>query len=123
MSHTATIKTQVKDPEAVKATCKRLSLPMPEHNKHRLYDGTEITGLGVQLPDWVYPVVFDAAGNAHYDNFNGRWGEQQHLDRFVQNYAAVKATMEARSKYRGCNVAETAMPDGSIRLRITGVAL
>lgn len=44
------------------------------------------------------------------------WGEQRHLDRFLQAYAVVRATQEARKK--GLLVNEQALPDGSIRLQI-----
>jgi hypothetical protein len=69
------------------------------------------------LPGWQYPVVADlAAGQIRYDNFEGRWGEQQHLDRFLQAYACEKAKIEARRK--GHAVTEQQLADGSIKLVI-----
>ena len=56
MSHIVSIKTEVRDANAVQAACTRLSLPKPIHGPTRLYGGV-VTGLAVQLPDWVYPVV------------------------------------------------------------------
>src|SRR6202011_1743018 len=94
MSHIVTIQTRVHDPAAVAAACKRLGLAEPVQGKARLYSG-EAEGLLLQLPGWRYPAVVDvAAGSVRYDNFNNRWGEQQHLDRFLQAYAVEKAKLE-----------------------------
>lgn len=96
MSHIVEIKTQVKDAAAVRAGCNRLRLPPPIHGSHRLFS-SQMTGLGVQLPDWRYVVVCDlTSGQLKYDNYGGRWGEQRHLDSFLQAYAIEKASIEAR---------------------------
>ena len=74
-------------------------------------------GLGVQLPDWRYPVVCDlSSGELKYDNYNGRWGEQQHLDAFLQAYTVEKAKIEARRQGHG--VTESQLSDGSVKLTI-----
>ena len=81
-----------------------------------LFSG-EVTGLGVQLPDWRYPVVAQLdTGELRYDNYSGRWGEQQHLDRFLQTYAVETVKSQARRK--GHSVTEQPLSDGSIRLSI-----
>ena len=116
MSHIVEIKTQVKDATAVRAGCNRLRLPLPIHGTHRLFSG-QATGLGVQLPDWKYMVVCDlASGELKYDNYNGRWGEQQHLDSFLQAYAVEKSMLEARRQ--GHSVTESQLSDGSVKLTI-----
>jgi hypothetical protein len=38
------------------------------------------------------------AGQVKFDNFQGRWGEQKHLDQFLQAYAVEKCRLEARKK-------------------------
>ena len=58
MSHIVTIKTEVRDAEAVKAACKRLGLDEPVQGTARLFEG-EATGLLVKLPGWLYPAVVD----------------------------------------------------------------
>ena len=60
MSHIVTIKTEVRDPQAVASACRRLGLPEPVHGTATLFSG-EATGLLVKLPDWLYPVVLDTA--------------------------------------------------------------
>jgi hypothetical protein len=116
MSHIVSIKTEVRDPLAIAAACRRLKLPEPTRGTARLYSA-EIAGLLVKLPDWIYPVVCDTAkGELHYDNYAGSWGLQEHLDRFLQSYAVEKAALEARKK--GHSVIEQSLADGSIKLTV-----
>jgi hypothetical protein len=56
MSQIVTIATEVRDPDAVAAACRRLGLPEPVQGTARLFEG-QATGLLVKLPDWLYPVV------------------------------------------------------------------
>ena len=116
MSHIVTVKCAVRDDDAVRAACQRLGLPAPVQGMTKLFSG-EVTGLAVQLPDWIYPLVCDTTnGHVKYDNFNGRWGDQKHLDAFMQMYAVEKSRLEARK--RGHQVTEALLADGSIRLTI-----
>ena len=116
MSHIVSIRTQVRDPITVKSACDRLSLPAPVQGTAKLFS-SQATGLLVQLQSWRYPVVIDTAkGEIAFDNFNGRWGEQRHLDRFLQIYAVEKAKLEARKQ--GHAVSEQTLVDGSIKLQI-----
>ena len=116
MSHIVSIKTEVRDPAAVAAACRRNGLPEPALGTADLFDG-KVAGLLVRLPGWLYPVACDTAtGELKFDHYGGAWGEQEHLDRFMQAYAVEKAMLEARKK--GYAVSEQALEDGSIRLRI-----
>ena len=114
MSHVVQIETEVRDVAAARAACQRLQLEMPVEGRARLFSG-EATGLIVILPNWRYPIVFDTrTGDVKYDNYNGRWGEHKHLDRFLQIYAVEKAKIEARKK--GHSVSEQQLEDGSIKV-------
>ena len=116
MSHIVTIATEVRDPDAVAAACRRLALPEPVQRTARLFDG-QATGLLVRLPGWLYPVVCDTTtGAVRFDNYNQQWGKQDQLDRFLQAYAVERARIEANK--RGHHVVEQALADGSIRLTI-----
>lgn len=116
MSHIVEIQTQVRDPVAVRAACERLHLPPPEQGTFKLFSG-EVTGLAVRLPNWRYPAVFDTAGGqARYDNFGNRWGDQKEFAKFVQIYAVEAAKLQARR--RGHAVTEQALADGSIKLTV-----
>ena len=116
MSHIVEVKTEVRDAAAVGAACKRLKLPQPVQGTHRLFTNSA-TGLAVQLPDWRYPAVCQLdTGEIRYDNYSGCWGEQQHLDRFVQAYTVEKAKIEARRRGNTCT--EQQLADGSVKLTI-----
>ena len=92
MSHIVTITTEVRDPTAVAAACRRLALPEPVHGTATLFSG-EATGLLVKLPGWLYPVVLDtASGTVRFDNYGERWGKQEQLDRLLQAYAVENST-------------------------------
>jgi hypothetical protein len=116
MSHVVTIQTKVHDSAAIAAACQRLNLKAPMQGTAELYSG-EATGIIVQLPDWQYPAVIDPlTGVVQYDNYGGAWGNQEHLDRFLQLYAVEKAKLEARKK--GYTVSEQTLGDGSIKVQI-----
>jgi len=116
LSHVVTIRTEIRDLAAIQAACRRLNLAQPEQGTFKLFSG-EATGVAVRLPDWTYPVVCDLATcQAQYDNFSGRWGDQKHLDAFLQAYAVEKARIEARRKGHTCT--EQQLADGSVKLTI-----
>ena len=116
MSHIVEIKTEVRDEAAVTAACSRLHLPRPTRGTFQLYTSTE-TGLGIELPQWKYPVVANTdTGELRYDNYAGRWGSQESLDQLLQMYAVEKAKIEARKK--GHTVTEQRLDGGSIKLTV-----
>ncbi len=62
--------------------------------------------------------MFDTqSGQARFDNYEGRWGEQIQLDRFLQGYAVEKTKIEARKK--GHTITEQSQVDGSIKLTVS----
>jgi hypothetical protein len=110
------IKTQVRDTAAVTAACRRLALPGPVHGTADLYGG-QATGLLVQLPGWLYPAVVETAtGTVRYDNYQGHWGDEQQLHRFLQAYVVEQARIEARKK--SYLTTEQSLADGSILVDI-----
>jgi hypothetical protein len=116
VSHIVTIQTEVRDPVAVAAACRRLGLLEPTRGTAALFEG-QAAGLLVRLPGWLYPVVLDTdAGQVRFDNYGGSWGEQKQLDRFLQAYAVEKARIEARRT--GYTASEQQLADGSIRLTV-----
>ena len=116
MSHVVTVETEIRDVTAARAACNRLQLEPPIEGRAQLFSG-EATGLIVQLPDWQYPVVFDTTtGEAKYDNYGGKWGDQQQLDHFLQIYAVEKSKIEARRN--GHSITEQTLADGSIKLTV-----
>ncbi len=116
MSHIVTIQVEVCDLDAIRSACRRLNLKEPVQGKATLFE-TEVEGILVELPDWVFPVVCVLdTGEVRYDHFNGAWGDEKHLNQFVQTYCIEKATLEARKK--GYSVVEQNMVDGSVKLTV-----
>jgi len=116
MSHVVTITTKVKDIQAIRAACLRLNLAEPVHGVTKLFT-TDVTGWVVQLPNWHFPIVINTeTGDIQFDNYNGRWGKQEYLDRFMQAYAVEMTRQQARRKHY--SVTEQTLKDGSIRLQI-----
>ncbi len=116
MSHIVIIKTEIRDPMALSAACRRLGLPEPVRGTARLF-ASEAEGLIVNLPDWRYPVVIDTdARQVHYDNYSGQWGNQSELDRLLQAYAVENVKIESRRG--GYTITEQPLSDGSIKLTI-----
>jgi hypothetical protein len=114
MSHIVTIESQVRDEVAAALACRRLKLPAPVRGRFELFTSVQ-TGLGVELPKWRYPVVCDTdSGQLHFDNFEGRWGDRVHLEKFLQMYAVEKSKLESRKA--GHTVTEQSLPNGSIKL-------
>jgi hypothetical protein len=117
LSHTATIKTEVRDVGALRAACRRLNLPDPVFRQHRLFGSNTATGYGVQLPEWRYIAVFDVeSGEAYTDPYGTPYEKRGGLDRFLQAYGVEKCKAEARRA--GHTAIEQALPDGSVRLTI-----
>lgn len=116
MSHIVTIRSEIRDPMALAAACRRLGLNQPTEGSAALFSG-QAEGLIVNLPGWRYPVVIDtAARKISYDNYGGRWGQQSELDRLLQAYAVEKSKLEARRA--GYTITEQSLPSGSIKLTI-----
>ena len=116
MSHIVSIKTEVRDAAAVRSACRRLNIDQPEEGTFTLFSANA-KGIAIRLPDWTYPVVCDVtSGEVKFDNFDGRWGDQKELDRFMQAYAVERATIEARRNGHTCT--EQPLEDGSIKLTI-----
>ena len=116
MSHIVTIKTEVRDEQAVKAACSRLKWEKPVFARHRLFSSS-VEGWGVQAPDWRYPIVCElSTGTLHFDNYEGRWGDAGELDRFKQSYAIEKTKIEARKQ--GRFVTEQKLANGSVQLTV-----
>ena len=116
MSHVVEIQTTITDLEALTGATRRMQLPPPRFEEVQLFSA-KATGYAVPLKDWRYPVVCDVeSGQVAFDNFGGRWGQQEELDRLFQNYAIEKTKLEAHKQ--GHSVYEQALEDGSVKLTV-----
>ena len=61
-------------------------------------------------------VIDTATGQARYDNYEGSWGDERHLHRFLQAYVVERSRLEARKK--SYLTTEQSLADGSILVEI-----
>ena len=95
MSHTVTIDVKFKDKEVAIKAAQAMSATVIGEGSHRLFSSSH-TGLAIKFPGWNYPIVIDAEGRVHYDNYNGSWGSISQLDHFQEEYAGkmIEATCD-----------------------------
>lgn len=120
MSHTLTVETKFVDPEAIRATVAEMKLPAVNQQPENItmFDGKKVFGYRVQLPNWNYPVAIDArTGELSYDNYNGSWGKQEHLDKFTQLYDTNATQLAAEAL--GYMVSREYHSNGTIELTAT----
>ena len=125
MSHFTTIKTQIKDLEALQAVCAELGLVLLKNTNARGYGGTTRHGDFVirlqgpfdiavnQQPDGAFGLTTDW-WNGHVEREVGR-----EYGRLLQLYGVHKATKEARRK--GLSVLRQPQRNGSIKLILVGI--
>jgi len=97
MSHTATIKVAFTDRDILKAVCERLGL------KHKtgshtvnLYQGSVKCDFSVTLPGWNYPIAI-TGNKVKFDNYGGKWGKMNELERLQDQYSRDVAIQKAES--------------------------
>lgn len=103
MSHNIKVNAELKDRDALIAACQREEIRM-EEGTHQLFSGSE-KGLGVWLPGWRYPAVVKEDGSVVFDNYNGRWGDMEQMNRLKAIYGVEFAKCKARMQ--GYSVTET----------------
>jgi hypothetical protein len=117
VSHTTTIDLQVKDEDAFAQACRDLGYEVARNASAKLFQsGSNFNDATVvKIPGWNYPVVCKD-GKLHFDNYNGRWGDNAQLDKLKQRYARNVAIKTARA--RGFRVQEKTV-DGKVKLTLT----
>jgi hypothetical protein len=117
MSHIASVKTKVKDLQALEAVCRELNIRAEVKTQQvSMYSGEIQAAATLRLPGWTYPVVIQADGSVKYDNYNGRWGKQDQLNRVLRRYSERITAQQARRM--GLSVRRHEQPDGSVVLRL-----
>lgn len=117
MSHIATVKVMIKDLQALEAVCRELGIPVEVRSrKVKMYSGEIQAAATLRPPGWTYPVVVQADGSVKYDNYGGRWGKQDQLNRVLRRYSERVAVSQARRM--GLSVRRHEQPDGSVVLSL-----
>lgn len=116
MSHTTTMNAKLTNEGAVRRACEAMGLEAPAHGQHRFYDGKTAEGLLVKLPGWKHPVVVKADGELVFDHYNGAWGKQLELDRFLPQYSAAVVEEQLGGQWA---IAPHQEADGTIHLHLS----
>lgn len=124
MSHFTTIKTQVKDIEALRLASTELGLLVLQNAHARGYNENRIKGDYVIRLKGPYDIAVQKQKDSSFGFTSDLWAghvEQEvgkNYGRLLQLYAVHKATKEARKK--GHFVSRSTKQDGSIKLVIAG---
>lgn len=82
------------------------------------WSGNAEAGHMVKLPGWVHPVTIDLkTGECTFDNYNGHWGKNEHLDALNQGYAVEAAKSVAEAEHR--EMEEIKLDSGEIKLVVS----
>ena len=125
MSHFTTIKTQIKDLDALKSACAELNLPVLEKAQARGYYGNILKGDFVIKLKGPYDIAVQKQKDGTFgltsDLFAGHVEKEvgSNYGKLLQLYAVHKAMKEARRK--GHLVTRQHKTDGTIKLVIQGV--
>lgn len=123
MSHIVTIKSQMKNIEALTASCEALKIPF-QVGPHQvtLYAGQQVkTDFSFQLPGWRYRCAVNAeTGEVKMDNFGGSWGKIEEFDKLHQEYSAQVVEREPSIQEKvqeGWLLERVQQENGKIRVR------
>lgn len=124
MSHFTTIQTQIKDLDALRATCVEMGFDLLGNVEARGV-GTQLRGEHVIRLKGPCDIALQRETNGTFGLSTDWWGgyvEQEvgpNYGRLLQLYAVHKASREARK--RGLTVQRAQRSDGSIKLTIGGL--
>ncbi len=122
MSHFTTIKTQIKDNEALRSACREMGLALLQNADARGYYENKIKGDYVIQLKGPYDIAVNRQPDGSFgltaDLWNGHVEKEvgQGYGKLLQLYGVHKAMREARK--RGHMVNRSQQKDGSIRLVI-----
>jgi len=124
MSHFTTIKTQIKDIDALKSACAELELSVLHNAEARGFYENKLNGEFVIKLKGPYDIALNKQADGSYgftaDLWEGRVEQEvgKNYGKLLQLYAVHKAMREARK--RGHLVTRSQKHDGSIKLVIQG---
>jgi hypothetical protein len=124
MSHFTTIKTQIKDIEALRSACKEMKLTVLDKSEARGFAQNKMAADHVIRLNGPYDVAVNKQPDGSFGLATDWW--EGHVEKEVgtgfgkllQLYGVHKATIEARKK--GLSVMRRAKTNGSIKLILLG---
>jgi hypothetical protein len=93
-SHTARIAVEMDNPDDLAGAVRSMGGVWLGFSMHKLFSSSA-AGHGFTLPGWKYPLVLDRAGELHYDDYKGKWGNVADLARLRAEYVWTKAKAAA----------------------------
>ena len=123
MSHFTTIKTQIKDIEALRSACQEMGLSLMQHAEARGYYENKTKGDYVIRLKGPYDIALNKQPDGSFGFTADLWAGHiesevgQGYGKLLQLYGVQKATLEARKK--GHLVRRSQQQNGSIKLCIT----
>ena len=124
MSHFTTIKTQIRDIEALRRACTELGLSLLDKAEARGYANQNKVGDHVIRLKGPYDIALTKSQDGSYELTTDWWDghvEKEvgpNFGKLLQLYGVHKAILEARKK--GLSVLRKAKQDGSIKLILIG---
>ena len=124
MSHFTTIKTQIKDIEALRLACLELKLPLLQTANARGYSGDVRRGEFVIKLTGPYDIAVNQQPDHTYGLTTDWWDGYvekevgKDYSKLLQLYAVHKASIEARKK--GYSILRRPQQNGSIKLVLIG---
>lgn len=125
MSHFTTIKTQIKDIEALRQACGELGLTLLQNTQARGYYENKIKGEYVIKLKGPYDIALNKQPDGSFGFTADLWAGHVEKEvgrgygRLLQLYGVYKATREAKRK--GLLVRRSQQQNGAIKLVIAGV--
>jgi len=122
MSHFTTIKTQIKDIEALRSACQEMGLPLLQNTEARGYYENKIKGDFIIRLKGPYDIALNKQPDGSFgltaDLWEGHVEQEvgQSYGKLLQLYGVHKAIREARKK--GHMVRRSQQQDGAIKLVI-----
>ena len=124
MSHFTTIKTQIKDINALRSACTEMGLTLLQNAEARGFANQNKRGDYVIKLKGPYDIALNQAKDGSFELTTDWWDghvEKEvgtNFGKLLQLYGVHKATIEARKK--GLSVLRRAKTDGSIKLILMG---
>jgi len=125
MSHFATIETQIKDIEALKAACNELGLSVAQNGQARGYGGKTHQGEFVIKLKGPFDIALNRQATGAYQLTTDWWDGHvekevgKNFGRLIQLYGVHKTNIEVRRK--GYSVSRCSLNNGAIKLTIAGM--
>ena len=124
MSHFTSIKTQIRDTQALHSACKEMGLTLLQNAEARGFANQNKQGDYVIKLKGPYDIALTKSQDGSYELTTDWWDghvEKEvgpNFGKLLQLYGVHKATLEARKK--GLSVLRRAKQDGSIKLILMG---